>query len=326
VIHSYPWYIADWRNSETRLNLSLEERGLYRELLDFCYVERSLPSDERKLARIVNCSDEEFQRSWPAVKNLFNLSNDRYYHPKVSETLEKLDGYHEQRRQAGIASGERRRNGRSNLVAKKGNEKRTPKVNPQSEPSHPIPSIEENPPTPLPPETLPPHQPSAPNGAGGNVPPFALAPEQPAAGGKRAKARKSLSPEQQAWFAEWWPTYWRRVARKDAEEAFRVNVLTQARFDQVMAATKRQTASMLQRDPDKRPYPATWLDGARWDDEPSRPAIEPRRMPSGLVQGPRLVPTQQQLIEAYKLQAETDEDPAARKFAEDWLRQNTKGA
>ncbi len=117
MIHSYPWYIADWRDSETRLNLTLEERALYRELLDFCYLERSLPVDERKLARIANCSDAEFTRCWTQVKPLFNELNGRYFHPKVTEVLGKLDGYKEQKRLAGIASGERRRNGRSTPVA-----------------------------------------------------------------------------------------------------------------------------------------------------------------------------------------------------------------
>jgi hypothetical protein len=28
---SYPWYVADWRNSEARVRLSLAERGLFRE-------------------------------------------------------------------------------------------------------------------------------------------------------------------------------------------------------------------------------------------------------------------------------------------------------
>lgn len=136
MIHSYPWYVGDWRASETRLDLSLEERGLYRELLDFCYLERSLPTDERKLARIVNCSDEEFQRCWAQVKPLFNELNGRYHHRKVDEVLGRLDGYTEQRRQAGIASGERRRTSVPSPV-----EISLPKKATKNEPSHPIPSL-----------------------------------------------------------------------------------------------------------------------------------------------------------------------------------------
>lgn len=116
MLQSYPWYVGDWRASETRVNLTLEERGLYRELLDSCYIERSLPTDERKLARIANCSDEEFARCWPAVKTLFSERNDRYFHGKVSEVLGKLDGYSEQRREAGRISGQVRRTKRTSVT------------------------------------------------------------------------------------------------------------------------------------------------------------------------------------------------------------------
>lgn len=116
MIHSYPWYMEDWRGSQARLLLNLEERALYRELLDYCYIERSLTTDERSLARIANCSDEEFKRAWPNVQKLFNESNGRYFHSKVTEVLEKLDGYHNQRSLAGKASGERRRNGKGTSV------------------------------------------------------------------------------------------------------------------------------------------------------------------------------------------------------------------
>lgn len=116
MIHSYPWYMEDWRGSQARLMLNLEERALYRELLDFCYIERSLPTDERMLARIANCSDDEFKRTWPSVQKLFNERNGRYYNQKVNQVLERLDGYHEQKRKAGRASGERRRNGKGTGV------------------------------------------------------------------------------------------------------------------------------------------------------------------------------------------------------------------
>ena len=143
---SYPWYFG--RLANTSLGPAgisgLEERGLYRELLDFCYVERSLPTDERSLARIANCSDDEFERAWPRVKILFNEANGRLIHHKVDEVLVKLDGYAEQKRQAGRLSGESRRN-KTNVrsspvqfsLPKNPNEKRT-----GNEPSLPaLPSI-----------------------------------------------------------------------------------------------------------------------------------------------------------------------------------------
>jgi hypothetical protein len=74
------------------------------------------------------------------------------------------------------------------------------------------------------------------------------------------------------WFDEWWQIYWRKVAKKPAQKAFQKHVKTRQRFEEVMAATRAQTATMMARDPDKRPHGATWLNQERWNDEPSTPA------------------------------------------------------
>jgi hypothetical protein len=87
---------------------------------------------------------------------------------------------------------------------------------------------------------------------------------------KREGARKDsreLTLQQETWFAEWWKIYWRPVAKKAAREAFGKHVSTEARFQQVMAATRAQAAEMLERPKEKRPHGATWLNGERWEDE-----------------------------------------------------------
>ena len=87
-----------------------------------------------------------------------------------------------------------------------------------------------------------------------------------------APTNGTLAAHQGEWFESWWAIYWRKVARKPAEKAFRKCVRTAERFDAVMAATQKQSATMMARDPDKRPHGATWLNGERWNDEPSAPA------------------------------------------------------
>jgi hypothetical protein len=42
---TYAWNPLDWLLSDLRASLSLEARGLYRDLLDLCYIDGSLPSD-----------------------------------------------------------------------------------------------------------------------------------------------------------------------------------------------------------------------------------------------------------------------------------------
>jgi hypothetical protein len=79
-----------------------------------------------------------------------------------------------------------------------------------------------------------------------------------------------------SWFEQWWSVYWRKRARKRAWLAFKRHVRTQARFEQVMKATKAQTLEMFGKEEKYRPHGATWLNGERWDDEtaeaPPRPA------------------------------------------------------
>jgi hypothetical protein len=84
----------------------------------------------------------------------------------------------------------------------------------------------------------------------------------------RKKAATTLSPEQAVWFREWWSTYWLKKSRGTAEEAFARHVTTQDRFGEVMDATKALRPEMMQRDPSKRPYGATWLNAKGWEDEP----------------------------------------------------------
>ncbi len=91
---------------------------------------------------------------------------------------------------------------------------------------------------------------------------------------RTAKVADGLTAEQDGWFSEWWSAYWRRVAKKPARKAFAKLIRTREQFDAVMAATRAQSPEMLGRTIDKRPHPATWLNGERWNDETeSSPAV-----------------------------------------------------
>jgi hypothetical protein len=76
-----------------------------------------------------------------------------------------------------------------------------------------------------------------------------------------------LASQQEAWFKGWWAEYWHKRAMKAAYHAFRKQVKTEDQFQVVMAAVRAQKPEMLQREPAKRPYASTWLNGERWEDE-----------------------------------------------------------
>lgn len=67
----YRWYWKDWRANRRVQKLSWVQRGAYRELLDECWAEGSIPDDPHKLADIVGCSAAEMREMWPALKSFF---------------------------------------------------------------------------------------------------------------------------------------------------------------------------------------------------------------------------------------------------------------
>lgn len=109
IIHSYPMYVADWVRSETRIKLSSAGRGMFRELLDYCWIEGSLPNDVRALRSISGGTDKEFALEWPIMERCFDVMGDRLHHWKVDEKRPELVAHKQQRSIAGRASVEARR-------------------------------------------------------------------------------------------------------------------------------------------------------------------------------------------------------------------------
>lgn len=68
-------------------------------------------------------------------------------------------------------------------------------------------------------------------------------------------------------FESFWVAYPRKLARKKAEEAWRK--IPRTKQIDVIEAIKKHAALWKQQGTDKQfiPYPASWLNGARWEDE-----------------------------------------------------------
>ena len=67
----YRWYVQDYRASRNANRLSWQERGIYRELLDECWVEGSIPDDIERLADICRCPVGPMAEAWPTLRRLF---------------------------------------------------------------------------------------------------------------------------------------------------------------------------------------------------------------------------------------------------------------
>ena len=284
MFQSYPWYIADWRASETRLSLTLAQRGLYRELLDYCYMEGSLPEDRKMLLKIAGCSVEAEAEHLVStgealpehclstaralaghclstVLALFEHcpSTHRYHHRKVDEVCRKLLIYHEQKKNAGVKSGQSRRERALNV--------RSTAVEPS-----PTPAPE---PTPEPVKV----KPFSPTGVGAEEATPVLFPvEDKPVEDKRGKAWFDAS------FSRWYQQYWCKTGKVDARKAYEKRIKALVKNGSTHEATEQFLVSEAAEDRKRfegtddwdwrvKLHPATWLNGARWEDQPAPPTM-----------------------------------------------------
>lgn len=70
-------------------------------------------------------------------------------------------------------------------------------------------------------------------------------------------------------FADWYAAYPRKVGKKDAEKAYKRARKGGATREELLAGVERSVRSwrVEGRSKDKLPYPATWLNQGRWEDE-----------------------------------------------------------
>ena len=109
MMNSYPWYLADWFSSEKVASFSLESRAIYRELIDHCWNNGSLPNDEKILQNLARCSSAEWKRNRSAIMPCFNLQEDNRLH------LQKVD----EKRPAMVEARENRQKGADKTNSRK---------------------------------------------------------------------------------------------------------------------------------------------------------------------------------------------------------------
>jgi uncharacterized protein YdaU (DUF1376 family) len=254
LLHSYPWYIADWRESETRQKLSLAERGLYRELLDYCYAEGNLPANRKLLGSIAGATGKQLRYNLEAVLKLFDLketaNGPRYFHKKVDEVRSKLLNYHQKQAHAGVLSGQARRERTLNGGS---NGKRTnvePSTTPTTTPTN----------TPL--------TPHAPNGAGVlNFPGKQKHPRAKKTRRSLEEIRQALGPERLPWWDGFWSVFPCHAGIAPGMEVFERLVHTRELAAEIFHGAKAYAAKYAADPEMKLKYPQGWLNDERWKDE-----------------------------------------------------------
>ena len=81
---AFQWYPKDYLTDENVVLMTLEEEGAYRRLMDYCWLQGSLPNDMKALAAMCkNVTPERMAELFFAIGRCFTLANGRLYHPRL---------------------------------------------------------------------------------------------------------------------------------------------------------------------------------------------------------------------------------------------------
>lgn len=109
---AYQWYPKDYLSSSAVNAMSLEEEGAYRRLLDFEWLDGSIPSSLPALARLCRVTPARMGRIWPGIMACFVEHPDqpgRLVNERLERQRNELHAHREQNRLAGLASAEAKR-------------------------------------------------------------------------------------------------------------------------------------------------------------------------------------------------------------------------
>lgn len=88
----YKFYWQAWRASRTVQRMTYIERGLYRELLDECWAEGSIPNDLTSLADICGCPEDVLANAWQMLSKCFvEIDGNRLINTRMNEERTEKD-------------------------------------------------------------------------------------------------------------------------------------------------------------------------------------------------------------------------------------------
>jgi uncharacterized protein YdaU (DUF1376 family) len=104
----FPWYFKDWLTSPDRFSMSYEQRGIYRDLLDFAWDQRGLSTDLEHVRAMLGLDKRRFQLAWDKLKVHFTERDGRLYNEKQERVRFDMDTFRESKREAGRRGGKTR--------------------------------------------------------------------------------------------------------------------------------------------------------------------------------------------------------------------------
>ena len=122
------WYPADFDVDENVKLMDLEQIGLYALCLNHAWINGSLPADTEEIRRAMKVPRAQFTRAWARVSKCFITHPEeqgRLVNSRQEKERKMAQAKSDAAREAGVRSGEARRNGRLNASEQMLNERST---------------------------------------------------------------------------------------------------------------------------------------------------------------------------------------------------------
>lgn len=79
----FKWYAKDAQTDEDYRSMSFEERGFFRDCLDFSWVNGGLSTDPVARARVIGCAQADHDRLWAVIEHRFQQSDGRFFNDRL---------------------------------------------------------------------------------------------------------------------------------------------------------------------------------------------------------------------------------------------------
>ena len=242
---AFQFYPDSWLSSMDITLMTSAEEGAYIRLLCHAWLspDCGLPADSRALQTLSRLGSA-WSKSEATIRAKFRQEDGRIYNDRLLAERSKQEVWREKSSAGGKRSGATRREANHEPKTKGG--------------SLLVDDLHE------------------PNGNSSSPSPFPVNTKAKEHTPAAKSAAVSVSDQVEVWFSqEFWPVYPRREAKVAALRSARAVLRTPELRAAALRALTLQLPDLTSRPPDKRPHPATWINGRRWEDEPALPFVMP---------------------------------------------------
>ena len=260
-MHDYDHHIGDY--TRDTVGLAMIEDGAYRRLLDQCYAsELPLPSEKAELYRMARAATPSERKAVDYVLGRFFVPReDGYHNARADKEIAKFHGKSGKAKAAAIERWDRERERKANANAHPNADANAhPNADANESSEHAIRNAHHA--HAQPPSTLhPPPSTLHPSANLGSTPPGQ---------GETSVDGRQRNESAEEWFGKFWAVYPKKEGKKDALQAWHKLKPTPDKARRIIAAVERKKRCYDWTKEEGRyvPWPATYLRGERFEDEP----------------------------------------------------------